>query len=226
MGDPHQTVSVALIMENSLYRQGIAMLLESSGGVHVVGQASRVADCIDAFSRDVPQVVLLDLVVTADEGVDLSAIHECRVASPSTGIVVVSDEEDPDRVIEIFEAGAHAYVLRENHARTLIEATRAVARSEYVVDSRVVGALLLNLREMRRRLELYGVSEPTVPLTERQREMLGLVAAGYTNRRIANELSISESTVKNHLHAVFSRLGVSSRSQAISVAVRLGLVRP
>jgi DNA-binding NarL/FixJ family response regulator len=226
MPGPEQTVSVVLIMENSLYRQGIAMLLESSGEVHVIGQANRESDCAELFSQETPDVILIDVPATRDGGLKLSAIHECRTAASNAGIVVVSDEEAPERVIEVFEAGAHAYVLRENHAGTLIDAIRAVARSDYMVDSRVTGALLRSLREMRRRLELYGVSEPPVPLTGRQRELLDLVAAGYTNRRIASELGISESTVKNHLHAVFSRLGVASRSQAISVAVRLGLVRP
>lgn len=226
MGDPRETVSVVLIMENSLYRQGIAMLLESGGGVRVTGQADSISDCAESFNQETPKVVLLDVPANADGQLDLAAVHECRIAAPNSGLIVLSDEQDPERVIEVFEAGARAYVLRENQAGTLIDAIRAVAREDHVIDSRVTGAMLRSMREMRRRLELYGVSEPPVPLTERQRQLLELVGSGCTNRQIALALGISESTVKNHLHAVFARLGVTSRSQAISVALRLGLVHP
>jgi DNA-binding NarL/FixJ family response regulator len=220
-------IPIVLVMENSLYRQGIAMLLESSGDVRVVDQAENVATWKPRFDNgERPVVVVLDGKTAPDGGIELSEVHECRKMSPESCIAVISDIEAPERIIEVFEAGAHAYVLRETQAGTLIDAVRALARSEYVVDSRVTGALLSNLREMRRRLEVYGASDTAVPLTTRQRELLELVAGGYTNRQIAQTLDISESTVKNHLHTVFGRLGVASRSQAISVAVRLGILRP
>ena len=220
-------IPIALVMENSLYRQGIAMLLESSGGVTVAGQAEGISGLAPLLEGpDKPAVVVLDGKPTPDGAIDLTEIHECIKASPDSKIVVVSEIESPAMVSGVFDAGAHAFMLRETQATALVEAIRAVARSEYVIDSRVTGALLSSMREMRRRLEVYGAPGVAVPLTTRQRELLELVAGGYTNRQIAKTLDISESTVKNHLHAMFGRLGVSSRSQAISVAVRLGLVQP
>jgi DNA-binding NarL/FixJ family response regulator len=218
-------VTVVLVMEDSLYRQGLSMLLESSGSVGVVAQGERIAEVTDGFGRGVPNVVLID-IITSSEGLDISDVLACRKATPASRIVVISDDMDAESVLEVFEAGAHGYVLRGSQASVLVDAVRSAARGEYVVDSRVTGALLRTLRELRRRLELYGVGDPQIPLTARQRELLRLVSEGMTNRQIASELGISESTVKNHLHHVFARLGVASRSQAIAVGVRLGLVKP
>ncbi len=220
-----ETTPVVVVMDNSLYRHGIAMLLESEGDITVIAQADSAEAAAEALPRTPGCVVVLD--IDADGGArGVSETTLCRGAGPSCRIVTISESGSTDRVLDLFDAGAHGYVLKESSARRLIDAVRMVARGETVVDSRLLGSMLGTLRDLRRRLEVLGDNGSAALLTGRQAQLMHLVAEGLTNRQIAAALGISESTVKNHLHQVFARLGVTSRSQAIAVSVRLGIVRP
>ncbi len=218
-------ISVVMVMANALYRQGLSMLLESGGDTTVVAQAGSCESAADAVAQSTPDVVIVELDHShATGGIDdLSA---CASASPDSAIIVLGDSLDTDAILGLFDAGIRGYVLKENQAETLIDAIRAVAKGRFVLDTHVIGDLLEAVREMRRKLDSCCPGDRGSLLTERQHELLVMVADGLTNRQIAAELEISESTVKNHLHQVFSKLGVTSRSQAISVGVRTGIVRP
>ena len=219
------TVSVVMVMSNALYRQGLSMLLESGGDATIVAQADTCELAIDAMAQFAPDVVIVETDHSRPEG-EIDDIVACVAASPDSGIIVLGDSLDTGAILALFDAGVRGYVLKENQAETLIDAIRAVAQGRFVLDTHVIGGLLETVREMRDKLESCCPGERGSVLTERQHELLAMVAEGLTNRQIAAELGISESTVKNHLHQVFSKLGVTSRSQAISVGVRLGIVRP
>ncbi len=214
-----------MVMANALYRQGLSMLLESGGDAHVVAQAGSCEAAVDAVSRTTPDVVIIELP-DADETVRTAEIVACATASPRSKVVALASSESAPEILELFDAGIKGYVLKQNQAETLIDAVLAVAHDEYVVDTHVIGSLLESMRQMRRKLDACCPGTRDSSLTMRQQELLRLVAEGLTNRQIAAELAISESTVKNHLHQVFARLGVTSRSQAISVGMRIGILRP
>lgn len=219
-------ITVVMVMNNVLYRQGLSMLLESGGDVTVVAQAGSCDVALETVQRVAPDVVIIELA-DSDEAFRADDIVVCAGASPDSGIVLLGSSETPTDVLELFEAGIRGYVLKQNQAETLIDAVRAVARGEYVVDTHVVGSLLELMKQMRSKLDACCPGgERDSLLTARQQELLRLVAEGLTNRQIAATLGISESTVKNHLYQVFSKLGVTSRSQAISVGVRIGVLRP
>ena len=219
------TISVVMVMANALYRQGLLMLLESGGDTTVIAQAYSCELAVDTVSQTAPDVVIVEIDQSHVEG-ELDDIVACVAASPASGIIALGDSLDMDPILELFDAGVRGYVLKENQAETLIDAIRAVAQGRFVLDTHVIGGFLEAVREMRSKLESCCPGNKQSVLTERQHELLAMVAEGLTNRQIAAELNISESTVKNHLHQVFSKLGVTSRSQAISVGVRLGIVRP
>lgn len=216
---------VALVMENTLYRQGLCMLLESGGDIQVVGQATSAREIVPSVLPSAGTVILLTLPTTAT-GLDRSELLYCQSHAPGNGVLVVGDTLDPEEVLGLFDAGAAGYVRKESRSSALVHAIHSIAGGEFVIDGSVTGPLLCTVRDMRRRLEPSKPDDSIPLLTRRQNELLALVAAGRTNGQIATELGISESTVKNHLRQVFARLGVTSRAQAISVAVRLGLVRP
>jgi DNA-binding NarL/FixJ family response regulator len=212
-------------MENSLFRQGMSMLLEADGDISVVAQFDSADDAAETLRRLPTCIVLLD-VDSRHAGYGIADVIACRAASAGCSIVIISGTGVPERVLDLLDAGASGFVLKDSAARVLTDAIKAVSRGEHVIDSRLTGSLLGAVRDLRRRLEILGDHGQSPLLTARQSELMHKVAAGLTNRQIASELGISESTVKNHLHQIFRQLGVTSRSQAISVGVRLGIVRP
>ena len=216
---------VIIIMDNSLFRQGLSMLLESDGDISVVAQVETPGAVAETLGRMPECVVVLD-VDARSGGRGVADTVACRAATPGCRIVIISEVGGTERVLDLFDAGASGFVLKDSPARVLTDTVRAVGRGEYVIDSRLLGDLLGIVRNLRRRLETADDRGQHLLLTPRQSELMSLVAGGLTNRQIASQLGISESTVKNHLHQVFCQLGVTSRSQALAASVRLGIVKP
>ncbi len=201
--------NVMLVDDHALLRTGVANIINQEPDLQVVAEASNGLEAVVAYERYRPDVTLLDLRMPVMEGVE--AVRQIRERDPRARIIVLTTYDTDDEISRALKAGAKAYVLKDISADHLIACIRDVlAGKTYLAPSAAA-----KLAE--------GVTR--VQLTPREMTTLRLLADGKANKEIANELSISERTVKTHLGHLFEKLGVTSRTEAIKVATRRGLVR-
>jgi len=204
-----QKATVLLVDDHALLRTGVANIINQERDLEVIAEAANGIEAIDAFERYHPDVTLLDLRMPMMEGVE--AVRQIRARDPRARVIVLTTYDTDDEISRALKAGAKAYVLKDISADLLIGCIRDVlAGKTYLAPSAAA-----KLAE--------GVAH--VQLTPREMAALRLMADGKANKEIASELSISERTVKTHLGHLFEKLGVTSRTEAIKVATRRGLVR-
>jgi DNA-binding NarL/FixJ family response regulator len=211
-------VRVLLVDDQSLFRAGLRTLLSTRPEVEVVGEAGDGQDAIAIALETRPDVVLMDLKMPRLDGV--AATRRLRVQLPACRVVALTTFEDDELVFEALRAGAVGYLLKDAPIARLIEATLAAARGESVLQPSVASKVLAELSR------LSGApATPTVldRLSEREREVLQLLARGASNKEIAAALFLAEGTVKNHITSIFGKLEVSDRTQAALRARELGL---
>ena len=200
---------VLLVDDHALLRTGVAKIINQEPDLHVVAEAENGADAIIAYEQYQPDVTLLDLRMPVMEGVE--AVKQIRARDPRALLIVLTTYDRDDEISQALKAGAKAYVLKDIAADDLVNCIRNVlAGKTYIAP-----AAAAKLAE--------GVTR--VQLTPREMATLRLLADGKANKEIANALDISERTVKTHLAHLFEKLGVTSRTEAIKVATRRGLVR-
>jgi len=201
--------TVLLVDDHALMRTGVANIINQERDLRVVAEASNGVEAIAAFEQFHPDVTLVDLRMPVMEGVE--AVRQIRTRDPRARVIVLTTYDTDDEISRALKAGAKAYVLKDISADLLIGCIRDVlAGKTYLAPSAAA-----KLAE--------GVTH--VQLTPREMSALRLMADGKANKEIATELSISERTVKTHLGHLFEKLGVASRTEAIKVATRRGLVR-
>jgi two-component system response regulator NreC len=209
-------ISVVLADDHAVVRSGLRMVLERAPGIHVVSEAGDASAALRTTHGHKPTVLVLDLNMPG-EPTSLEAIPRVRDVSPATRIVVLTMQEDPEFARRALRAGAAGYVLKESADEELIEAVRRVAGGEtYLTPS--LGAALA-----------AAPSEPPGPpddLTEREAEVLRLIALGHTNAEIGRELFLSVRTVESHRAHVQQKLGRSTRAELVRYALDHGLVEP
>ena len=208
---PHATAqaSVLVVDDHALLRTGVANIINQESDLHVVAEASNGLEAVEAFERHHPDVTLLDLRMPVMEGVE--AVRQIRERDPHAKVIVLTTYDTDDDISRALKAGAKAYVLKDISADGLIACIHDVlAGKTYLAP-----AAAAKLAE--------GVTR--VHLTPRELATLRLLADGKANKEIANELGISERTVKTHLGHLFEKLGVTSRTEAVKIATRRGLVR-
>jgi two-component system NarL family response regulator len=203
------THSVLLVDDHALFRTGVANIINQETDLRVVGEASNGAEAVAAYERHRPDVMLLDLRMPVMEGVEV--VRRVRELDPQAKVIVLTTYDTDNEIARALKAGAKAYVLKDISADDLVNCIRDVlAGKTYLAP-----AAAAKLAE--------GVTR--VQLTPREMATLGLLADGKANKEIATTLNISERTVKTHLAHLFEKLGVTSRTEAIKVATRRGLVR-
>lgn len=201
---------IVLVDDHPVVRAGLRALLASADGLEVVGEADSGDAAIALVARLQPDVVLMDLRLGA--GTDGVAATAAIMAAPTPPRVVVLTTYDTDAdILRAVEAGASGYLLKDSDPDTLLAAIRAAARGETVLEPGVAQRLYRTLREPE--------------LSARETEIVELVARGLSNRAIAKELFVTETTVKSHLVHVFSKLSVDSRTAAVAAARERGLIR-
>lgn len=201
--------SVLVVDDHALVRRGVANIIDQEPDLHVVAEAGNGVEAIEAYERHHPDVTLLDLRMPVMEGVE--AVRQIRARDPHALVVVLTTYDTDDEIARALRAGAKAYVLKDISADDLVGCIRHVlAGKTYIAP-----AAAAKLAE--------GVTR--VQLTPREMSTLKLVADGKANKEIATALSISERTVKTHLAHLFEKLGATSRTEAVKVATRRGLVR-
>jgi two-component system NarL family response regulator len=200
---------VLLVDDHALLRTGVANIINQEHDLHVVGEASNGVEAIAAWEAHQPDVMLLDLRMPVMEGVEV--VRQIRERDAKARVIILTTYDRDDDISQALKAGAKAYVLKDIAAEDLVACIRDVlAGKTYIAP-----AAAAKLAE--------GVTR--VQLTPREMATLRLLADGKANKEIANELDISERTVKTHLAHLFEKLGVTSRTEAIKVASRRGLVR-
>jgi NarL family two-component system response regulator LiaR len=201
-------IRVLIADDHAVVRQGLRTFLGLQEDIEVVGEAADGKEALTAAERLAPDVVLVDLVMPGGDGIE--AIRRLRERVPAARAIVLSSFVDDDKLLPAVRAGAAGYLLKDVQPQELVAAIRTVHGG---------GALLHPSVAARLMEELAGD-----PLTPREREVLGLIGRGMSNKRIARELGIAEKTVKAHVSSVLAKLGVADRTQAALYAARHGLV--
>ena len=198
--------------DHPVVRDGLRGMLDGQPDLEVVAEAGDGLAAVDQVARHAPDVVLMDLRMPRLDGVE--AIARIAAAHPQVRVLVLTTYDADNDIVRAVEAGATGVLLKDAPREELFRAVRAAARGEPVLAPAVTARLLGRLRS----------PQPEAP-TERELEVLGLVARGLTNRAIGRQLAISEATVKTHLVHLFSKLGVADRTAAVTVALERGLIR-
>ena len=197
--------------DHAVVREGLQRLVATFEGVELVGAAANGQEAVDRCRAAEPDVLLMDIEMPVLDGI--AATRAIAAAQPDVAVVVLTSFSDRDQILQALDAGAVGYLLKDAEPDEIAKAVRAAARGEAPLDPRA-GRALLSARSS---------SSPLDGLSEREREVLRLVARGLPNKLIARELSISEKTVKTHLTSVFRTIGVTDRTQAALWAERNGL---
>jgi NarL family two-component system response regulator LiaR len=212
------TITILIVDDHAVVRSGVRAYLETQPDLQVVGEAASGKDAVRLAAETVPDVVLMDLVMPEMDGVE-ATLH-IRRATPRTQVVVLTSFHDDTHIFPAIKAGALSYLLKDVSPQELADAVRAAARGEAVLHPRVASRLVSELRGDRS-LEL----NPFMELSERELEVLRLIAEGQSNSEIAEQLVLSEKTVKGHVSNILGKLHLADRTQAAVFAWREGIMR-
>ncbi len=217
-----ERITVLIVDDHSLFRDGLRALLERQEGLAVVGEAGDAEMGIELAEQLRPDVILMDLHMPGRDGVE--ATREIIRRRPEARVIALSMYQDPELVEGAVLAGVRGYMLKDERAAVLVEGIRAVASGGVAIEPHV-GSRLLD--EYRRLALEAGRSLPmSPPLAPRELDVLEHLAAGLSNRQIADKLYLSEQTVKNLLTSIYHKLGVQNRTEAVLQAVQRGIVKP
>jgi DNA-binding NarL/FixJ family response regulator len=212
-------IEVCLVDDQTLVRQGIRSLLELSDSIRVVAEASDGKQAVEQIPLVKPDVVLLDMRMPGMSGLDvLNALAATNQLPPT---IILTTFDDDQLVLAGLKAGARGYLLKDVSLDQLVDAVKTVAAGGSLVAPVVTQRLLSGLERMQN--EFVSLDRPD-PLTDRETEILRLMAGGYSNKEIANSLGVAEGTVKNHVSNILSKLGVRDRTRAVLKAFELGIV--
>jgi DNA-binding NarL/FixJ family response regulator len=213
-----EPITVLIVDDHEVVRQGVSAYLEALSDIDVVGEASSGTEAIEVALDTIPDVVLMDLVMSGMDGVD--ATRQVKNVSPRSQIVVLTSYHQDEHIFPALQAGAISYILKDVKMEELADAIRRAALGEATIHPRVAARVIQ---------EIHGSKtediNPFTELTSREVEVLKLIAGGMSNSRIAEELVISENTVKGHVSNILSKLHLADRTQAAVYAWQQGIVR-
>lgn len=211
-----EKISVLLVDDHAIVRQGLRSFLELQDDIEVVGEASDGREAVAMIKELLPDVVLMDLVMPHMDGIQ--AIRETRKLSPGTQVLVLTSFAEDDKVFPAIKAGAVGYQMKDVAPAELCDAIRAVHRGETPLHPEIAKKL------MREFSDPTGTAFHSDDLTERELEVLSLIAMGLSNRDIAARLFLSPKTVKTHVSNILSKLHLADRTQAAIYALKKGIV--
>jgi DNA-binding NarL/FixJ family response regulator len=212
MAKTKNAIRVAIADDHPIFRDGLRKLLEHEDDIVVVGEVSSGAECPALLAKVKPDILLLDLRMPDKDG--LTLLEEMNFDTMSSRVIVLTATEDDRDVIRAMRLGARGVVLKQSASDLLIKSIRKVAGGEIWLDKRMTSEVM---KAFSKSAETGRREKPL--LSDREKEIVQLVAQGYRNREIGEKLFISEQTVKNHLHNIFDKLGVSDRLELALYAI-------
>jgi DNA-binding NarL/FixJ family response regulator len=217
-------IRVLIADDHALFRRGLEMVLQGEAGLELVGQASDGAEAVQLASEVVPDVVMMDIRMPKITGIE--AARQMKEVAPSAKIVMLTISDEEEDLFEAIRAGASGYLLKDIPLDELADSVRAVHGGQSLINPSMAGKLLTEFATLARRdaEDEPAKHAPAPKLTDREMEVLRLVARGMNNRDIAKELFISENTVKNHVRNILEKLQIHSRMEAVMIAVREKLI--
>jgi DNA-binding NarL/FixJ family response regulator len=213
-------IRVLLADPHALFRRGVRLVLEDEADIEVVGETGDGLDAVERIVDLMPDLVLMDVGMPGVSGIE--ATRQVRALVPSVKVAILTVSERDEDLFAAVRAGATGYLLKEVSIEELPEAVRAVARGHSLISPTMASRLLTEFNVLSRRVEEERGNVPR--LSDRELEVLRLVARGLSNREIATELVIAENTVKNHVRNILEKLQLRSRMEAAMYAVREKLV--
>jgi NarL family two-component system response regulator LiaR len=216
LAQSNDKIKVLLVDDHAIVRQGLRTFLELQDDIEVVGEAKNGAEAVELAGQREPDVVLMDLVMPEMDGIE--ATRRICAIRPGTKVIALTSFAGDDNVFPAIKAGAAGYQLKDVSPSDLVDAVRAAYRGETLLHSEIAKKLMTEVATREERPE----PEPD-ELTERELDVLRLIAQGLSNHEIARELTISEKTVKTHVSNILSKLHVDDRTQAAIYALKRGL---
>jgi len=219
MMESDSKIRIVIVEDHKLFREGLRLILNGEKSFEIVGEATNGLQAIDVISDLKPDVVLLDIKMPELSGIEVISIVKNK--SPETKMLMLTASEDEANILQSLKAGAKGYLSKNASTSVLFKAIKVVHRGELWVERKLVANLFHESITGDSGRE-YRQKNTKKNLTPREQEVLCLLTTGCTNKEIANELFISEKTVKSHLNKIFKKLNVSRRLDAILSAIKLG----
>jgi two-component system, NarL family, response regulator LiaR len=213
----HHRTSILIADDHEVVRSGIRSYLEKISDFHVVGEASSGEEAVSMVGELIPDIVLLDLIMPGMDGIETT--RRVRQISPRTKVVVLTSYHEDVHIFPALKAGATSYILKDMKMDKLVDVLHRAVQGEVTLHPRVASRVLQNIRG-----ENSGEQPLFTELTERETDVLKLIANGMTNSQIAEKLVISENTVKGHVSNILSKLHLADRTQAAVYAWQQGIV--
>jgi DNA-binding NarL/FixJ family response regulator len=214
-----QAIRILVADDHAIFRDGLRKLLEAAEDVQIVGEASNGVECTKMLAKLKPDILLLDLRMPEKDG--LGVLEEVNFDSnQSTRVIVLTAAEDDRDVVRAMRLGARGVVLKQSASDLLLKSIRKVADGEIWLDNRMTAEVIDAFKKSAE----SGSRREKPLLSDREKEIVQLVAQGFRNREIGEKLFISEQTVKNHLHNIFDKLGVSDRLELALYAIHHRLI--
>jgi DNA-binding NarL/FixJ family response regulator len=211
-------IRVLICDDQEVVREGLQVILNNAPGIEVTGVAQDGAEALELVAKTLPDLVLMDLKMPGVNGIQ--ATRQIRAAYPQIRVLVLTTYDADEWVFDAIRSGATGYLLKDTPRETLIAAVRGTVEGKTHVDPAVAGKLFTHISQS----SVSPETSITAELSEREREVLRLLARGLNNADIARQLHLSEGTVRNYVSAVLTKLGAADRAQAAIMALRYGLV--
>lgn len=208
-------IKVFVADDHELVRYALRTMLEAEGDIAVVGEADDSTTALEGVRQAKPDVLVLDLRMPGEGGIEVC--RQVRESCPDTSVLVLTSFDEDEELFGVLAAGACGYLLKDTRPERIVHAIRAVADGQAVFDSAVANRIITGRPQ--------GNDDLAEPLSEREMEVLQLMAKGMSNKEIGRALWIGETTVKTHVSHILRKLGQSDRTQAVLAAVKIGLVR-
>ena len=205
---------IMLVDDHDVVREGLRALLSRREGFEIVAQAATAADAVTEAARSEPDVIVMD--VRLPDGTGIEACREIRDARPETKVIMLTSYADEDAVFASILAGAAGYVLKQTRSSVLADAIASVARGDSLLDSSVTQKVLERVRSA----QDPKPEDPLAKLTEQERKIITLIADGKTNKEIADEVFLSDKTVKNYVSNILNKLNLRRRAEAAAFIAR------